>query len=540
MRKYRFILAIGGLLFFGNLFAQHEEVKRTDIINSLNQFFDNLSSVNDEFESIPASVFARIYGDENVLTGGGHYFRYNGQETRISSFVQSYARNSVEGKNINHTLDISNRTLNVKPINGKSSSDQRWQVKGTLIRSNAHFKEGNKNEDYLIKSIPVELVVRYNGSGKEVSILEINMNSPRLQKVYPQYREEIVFTVDNNNTNTNVPSNGGQWYCSMHSYKKRIKFYPGFDKTSETQYLLDYNYDTSASNSGLGNVKMEKLGNGLLKVYGTLASNYSEESRTYSLNLIQKETGEKYSLSIIQPGTIDPCAWCRFFRVDNSWGLNQINLSYSLKYGIGLAYKHHFEETRFSLGGIISFNFDVFRGIEAPDMSSRYGSSTVVITTTNIKEDLYEMEKETVKPNSSNYSNLLDPKNEAKQYTSRSLFMIEPGVDVTNWFNFTLGLGIALSTDKYFLETAYGYTKYSYKKLDPSLPDIDDVYDYKAYYKDYYYMDPTKCHFAIRPAMDFRIPIDRHQYLNLGVGYVITPGFKDGNSLDFSIGYTFR
>lgn len=543
MKVYRYVLAMGGLLLFSNLYAQNEEVKRTDIINSLNQFFNNLSSVNDDFDPIPASYFARIYGDENVLTGGGHYFRYNGQETSISSFVQSYAKSSIEGKNINHALDISNRLSNVKPINKNSQSDQRWQVKGLLKRSNADFEEGNKVEDYLIKPIPIELVVRYNGEEKEVSILEITINRPKLQKVYPDYRDEFVFTVDNTNTSTNVSSNGGLWYCSMQSYKKRIKSYPGIDgKTSTIQYQLNYNYNPSEvrDNTGIGNVKSEKLNNGLLRISGTLGSNYSKDARTYSLKLIQDGSGEEYPLTITQQGAKNDCWWCEFFEVENRWGLNQINLSYSLKYGIGLAYKHHFEDTRFSLGGLISFNFDTFRGIEAPATVSSYSNSTVVVSTNSLKEDLYEIEKEDVKPNSSNYNSLLDPNNEAKQYTSRSLFMVEPGIDVTNWLNFSLGLGVALSKNMYFLETAYGYTKYSYKKLDSSLPDIADVYNYKAYYKDYYYKDPTKCHFAIRPELDFRIPIDRHQYLNLGVGYVVTPGFKDGNSLDFSIGYTFR
>ena len=95
-----------------------------------------------------------------------------------------------------------------------------------------------------------------------------------------------------------------------------------------------------------------------------------------------------------------------------------------------------------------------------------------------MKEDLYEISHETIKPETGKYCSKLDPKNEAKKYTARSLFLIQPGVNVTNWCNFTLGIGVALSHNKYFMETAYGYTRYSFTKLDPSLPDIDDIYDY--------------------------------------------------------------
>ena len=189
MKTKRYIVATIGILLFSSLYAQNKEVKRMEIIKSLNLFFDNLSYVNDEYDPMPASYFAERFGNENVLTGGGNYFRYNGRETSLSSFVQSYAQTSLEGKNINHKLDILNISDNVNPINEHSSSDQRWRVNGELIRSNAYFEEDDKEEDYLIKPVPIELIIRYNGEGRDVSILEINIENPRIQKIYPRYRK---------------------------------------------------------------------------------------------------------------------------------------------------------------------------------------------------------------------------------------------------------------------------------------------------------------------------------------------------------------
>ena len=538
MKNSRVFLLLSLCLSSNIIFAQNEEVKRTDIITSLIHFFDNLSSVNDEYDSMPASEFVRIYGNENTLTGGGHYFRYNGQESDMTSFVQHYAKSSIEGKNINHKLDISNRLINVKPIYKASSVDQRWIVKGNLQRTNADFETSDKNEDYLIKDEPIDLVVRYNGHEKEISILEINIRNPRLQKVYPVYHTKIVFSPESNKSLTNLSADGGEWFCKMQSYRSRIKEYPGFNKTSENRTPLGFTYSLGDQRSSLrtGNIKMDNE-----SIKGTIAQNYLKESRSYTINLIQNETNYVYSVTISQSGAVKPCKGCVIFDVDDYHNLSQIGISYSFKYGMGFIYKHHFEDTRFSLGGLIATNFDTYRGWEKPVQVSTETSVSIGIPSTSagLKEDLYEISHETIKPETGKYSSMLDPRNEAKKYTARSLFLIQPGVNVTNWCNFTLGIGVALSHNKYFMETAYGYTKYSFTKLDPSLPDIDDIYDYRAYYKNYYYKDPIKCHFAIRPSLDFRIPVERHQYINLEVGYVLTPGCKDGASLDFAIGYTW-
>lgn len=533
----RIIIFLILALSCNNMLAQNEEVKRNDIISSLINFFDNLSAVNDEYDSLPASEFIRIYGNENTLTGGGNYFRFNGQETDMTSFVQHYAKNSIEGRNINHKLDISNRLINVKPISKASLTDQRWIVKGILQRTNADFATSDKDEDYLIKDEPIDLVVRYNGHEKEISILEINIRNPRLQKVYPVYHTKIVFSPESDKTLINLSANGGEWFCKMQSYRSRIKEYPGFDEISEKRTPLGFTFSLGEQRSSfkIGSLKIDNA-----CITGTIGQNFLKESLSYTVNLKQNETNKIYSVTITQSGAVKPCKWCDFFDVDDYYNLSQIGISYSLKYGIGLIYKHHFEDTRFSFGGLIATNFDTYRGWENLDVTEESNISIgIPSTSAGLKEDLYEISYETVKPTTGKYSSMLDPRNEAKKYTARSLFLIQPGVNVTNWCNFTLGIGVALSHNKYFMETAYGYTRYSFTKLESYLPDIDDIYDYKAYYKNYYYKDPIKCHFAIRPSLDFRIPMERHQYLNLEVGYVLTQGYKDGASLDFAIGYTW-
>lgn len=517
---------------FGIIKGQNEEVKRTTIINSLGVFFDNLSYLNDESEPLPADVFESTFGNENILTGGGNYFRVNGHDFDMVSFIKNYSQKNLEGRNINHKFDISHRKINVKPMS-QSSDDQRWQVNGILKRSNANFKKDSK-EDFLIKDEPMSFIVRYNGEGKEISILEINIENPNIQKVYPVYTNDTIFTVDNGQSKTHLSSNGGEWHLKMNSYCIQYKSYPGFYQTDKKISLLDYSLIKQTGKSRIDNIK---LVNGIIT--GSIPQNYSENNRSYSLTLRQNNTNRQQTIVISQSGAVTPCYWCDFFDVDNFYNFNQFDLSYSIKYGIGISYRCHLEDTRFSFGGLIATNFDTYRGWESLEKTVKQNIEPSIGGSNIIKGDMYKVHSEIVKPETSNYSSLMDPYNSARKYTARSIFLLQAGVTITNWFSFNMGAGVALSRNKYFLETAYGYTKYSFEKLDPMLPDIEDIYSYRAYYKDYYYKDPIKVHFAMRPSLDFRIPIQWDEYLNLGLGYVVTPGYKEGCSLDFSIGYTW-
>ena len=139
----------------------------------------------------------------------------------MASFIDWYAQKCVEGKNINHSLNITQRQTNVKPL-GNSSDDQRWEVKCVMQRTNANFEEGNATEDYLIKNVPVNFVVRYNGEGNDVSILEINISNPVIQKVYPVFTNDTTFVVDKSNSRLYLSSDGGDWSLKMNSYSTNM------------------------------------------------------------------------------------------------------------------------------------------------------------------------------------------------------------------------------------------------------------------------------------------------------------------------------
>ena len=200
-----------------------------------------------------------------------------------------------------------------------------------------------------------------------------------------------------------------------------------------------------------------------------------------------------------------------------------------------------FDNSRLSLGALIAMNFDNFRGMESIGGLANSSYSSVVISIGGTGDGVtngYKVTTETVNPEKTNYSELMDPYNEAKHYTSRSLYLAQGGFNISQWMRFDLGLGAARAKNLYFMENAYALDIYKYEKTYSTLPDIDDVYVYRNRYKDYYYEDPAKWGFAIRPALNFQIPLGSYNdsYLSLGLGYTFVTGIKDASSLDFSIG----
>lgn len=534
--------------------AQSDYDKRNTIVSSLNRFFDVLTSVNDKYEPTSANTIVGIFGDGNLQSGGANYFRYNGRDMNMEDFVQLYSKRSLQGNFIGHKFEISNESKNIASIK-EFVNDQRWVIKGILKRTNESFREGDSTEDYLIKDSPVDLIIKYNGLEKEITILEININSPDLQKVYPIYNTKNVFDIDESHSKLKIPPEGGEWYCSLQSYREQIKTYPnisgetlqyGESSLFKNKYSSIFSSRNKRTNmqesSDKTNIKRERIPYSLLttstrygniyvnengQICGNFPRNLSYSKR--SVNVSVKQGNETRYFTVIQSGKIKRT----IFDLDNEY-MQQLDLSYSMKYGLGVVYNYHFGDSRFSMGGFIGTNYNVFRGIKSP-IETQVQVINLSTTEDGTKEDndMYRIIEKIVKPTPSN------PYNDAKKYVARSLFLLQGGCEVTNWLNLNLGIGAALLRNKYYMKTAYGYTKYTFEKLQPNLPNIDDVIEYKPFYKNYYYKDKYKVKFALRPSIIFRIPFGDDQSLNVGIGYVITPGYSKGSSLDFSLGYTW-
>lgn len=516
MTMKRIVILFCAFISLATLKAQNEYEIRKGIQSSLEDFMSCISFINDEEEPIQASTIASDFG-------GGHYFSVNGLETNIESFLKTYSSSELHQINVNHSLHFTTKSISKTSSN---SSDRRWSVKASLSRENA------TNEDYLIKDEDITFIVRWNGVGKEVSILEMNFSTP-LQIVCPVTNREYVFEIDRTKSTLSLPNSGGDWKVSLHSWYRDVKRYPGIDGKTKVgdYYLSPYTYKSS------NNLKVTDDENQQI-LSGNLRGNYSKQPRNFSISITQTNTGK----TIDQTITVNPPSHNPPF--DYDFEGHQIELFYSLKYNFGLSYMYSFGDSRFSIGLLAAMNFDKFRGMKNWFKSADLVQvQTISIDLTGDKTESntvngYNIITETINPEKTNYSSLLDPYNEAKHYTSRSLYLVQGGFNVSQWARFDLGIGAARARDLYFMNNAYALDIYKYEKTSPTLPDIDNVYVYRNKYKDYYFKDPAKWGFAIRPALDFNIPLDSYgdTFLSLGVGYTFVMGVKDANSLDFSAG----
>lgn len=496
--------------------SQNEYEIKKSIENSLTNFFSLLSFINDDEEPTnPATIASDFRGE--------HYFRLNGTETTLENFLSSYSRSDLRNNFVNHTLQLS--TNNIKKTSN-TASDRRWTVKAKLLRENA------TGEDYYIMDEDVTFIVRWNGLDKEVSILDLNFSTP-LKIVRPVTNREYVFAVDRKNSILSLPYTGGDWKIAVQSWYRDVKSYPGIDgKTTVGDYYLSP-YTSQSQN----NLKITENSNPQY-LSGNLRGNYSKQPRNYTISLTQTNTGKTLNQTITVGTKPTHC----IFDFDSD-GYHQIELLYSLKYNFGLSYMYTFEDSRFSIGLLAAMNFDKFRGMKKIGLAevTQTQSITIDLTGGNGSDGTtngYKVTTETINPEKTNYSELLDPHNEAKHYTSRSLYLAQAGFNISQWMRFDVGVGAARARNLYFMKNAYALDIYRYEKTSENLPDIDDIYVYRNKYKDYYYKDPAKWGFAVRPALNFQIPLDSYDesHLTFGAGYTFVPGIKDASSLDFSIG----
>lgn len=495
--------------------SQNEYEIKNSIITSLTEFISLFSSFNDD-DTTPnyPAVIAEMFRGE-------HYFRLNGTETTLENFLSNYDHTDLrDSLMIRHTLQVS--TDNIKKTS-KTASDRRWTVRAKLKRENA------TGEDYLIKDEDITFIVRWNGLDINVSILELNFSTP-LKIVRPVKNREYKFEIDRRNSILSVPYTGGDWKIAIQSWYRDVKIYPGIDgKTTIGDYHLSpYTYQSQNNLKITENRTSQYLS-------GNLRGNYSKQPRNYTISFKQADTGKTLNQTITVGTKPTHC----IFDFD-SYGYHQIELLYSLKYNLGLSYMYTFEDSRFSLGLLAAMNFDKFRGMKRLDITSAYEGINITLPnqTGDGITNGYKVTKETFTPNKTNYSDLLDPYNEAKHYTSRSLYLAQAGFNISQWMRFDVGVGAARARNLYFMHNAYALDIYRYEKTSENLPNIDDIYVYRNKYKDYYYKDPAKWGFAVRPALNFQIPLDSYDesHLTFGAGYTFVPGIKDASSLDFSIG----
>lgn len=481
--------------------AQHQHEIEQGIRNSIEEFMTYVTAINDDLEPMRPETIGQEFR-------GGNYFLFNKQEISLANWLSSYSRNNLKRKVYFHSLTINSITKT-----STNRSDRRYTVKGTLHRSTP-----NSN---LIADEPLTMEVLWQGLDRPVGILSINFSAtPR--SVAPTTQKEYQFTY-NGLSGLTIPWRGGSVTKDVTSQSRTVKDYQGTRKETTAWKAEPFTYTRPWG------VAVKQDGN---KITASVPRNNRHHTRTYTLTLKQQESGKSQSIRLVQNGKP---YWFRHEYME-------LGVYGGLKYNFGITGMYTFDHSIFSLGAIVAANTDAFRGIEWPDAAVTSFGSKVTYNFESEETNGYKKVEEIINPQTHNYSELMDPNDEAKNYTQRMLFLLQMGFNATNWLRFDLGLGAAMERDLHFMETAYTLNKYSFEKTSPSLPDIPDVLYYTAKYKDYYYKDYAKWGFAVRPALNFSIPFDDYNdtALTIGLGYTYVAGMSKACSPDLTLGIRWK
>lgn len=510
------LLAIFFILVSNIAYSQNTYEIKQSVKNSVTEFFSHISMINDPVEPFPIDLIVDLYPE-------GNYFYFNGENTTLKRFLNLYVDDCLKMRLITHELV----DLQVDKVNDKSENDKRYKVSATLERTSA------TGEDIVIKDEKISMEVLWDN---QCSILVINMN-PTLDITFPTTRYEYIFQVDNYKSEKNISYEGGKWNLNVNSRRKTVKEYDGYPEL--TKVLKDEPWDFRVVS---GDVRYSRAGGN--EIFGDVGPNFSKETRTYHINLVQTTSNLSLKPDIYQ-GAKETFRFSDLFEV---WDLptHSVTIGYSLKYQLGLSYFYTWE-TRFSLGALIHANFNSFKDWKSDPQTVIPGDKVTIVNGNLLvngngtyESNGYKISVEEVKP-SKEYSPLFDPYNTAKTNTARSLYMVQIGMSLNDYVRFDLGVGAAAYKEKVHINNAYKYKLYSYTPISDEYPPIDDLYSFSWYKSEHFFKGKYKWDVALRPGLTCCIPLDKwhEHYMNLGVGYVVVPNNISCNSLDFQLGISW-
>ena len=148
-------------LFSVPVFGQNEYAIKQKIQESLEEFMNMLSYVNDEEEVITPSMIATRYS-------GGNYFRFNAKEMKLQNFIEDYCYSDLKRQVVNHSLSISPNNITKVSNN---PSDRRWTVNGILKRGYATNKRDNISDE------SIKFIILWRGVNEEIGLLELDFHS---------------------------------------------------------------------------------------------------------------------------------------------------------------------------------------------------------------------------------------------------------------------------------------------------------------------------------------------------------------------------
>lgn len=506
MKRLAFILFSFGW-GMSTLLAQSQTEIENHIKQALDEFFADITAMEDpevEYQVEPGDIARRYQGN---------FFKFNDRSSTLKEFLTHYRKNILQGNYINHDFKL-------KPGKHPQRKNQQvYLVEGILNRT----YEGEVVSYARIKPIDIYAEVVWDKEAEyRVKILRLNFQET-IKLIEPQQRLEYIFRMNPTNSyNQTVDYWGGSFNWDIISQKRTVTIYPDSDLEPQYGEYEPISFTCTSSSE----ITLEKSGS---KVGGRIGRNYLNKKRTYGVTFKQVGSNKLLYASIVQQKR--PFDFFEFDLADVS-PLYQVGGFYSLKFGPGVTFMGTSEDTRFSFGFLVAVHPNLFK---TDNQMNKKSSSSVKADPVNG----YYISSKTFYPGGE-FASIMDPYGEAKHYTARFLLMPRFGLHINNWLRFDLGVGFATSQDLYSMKQGYKLTITSYEKVDETLPDIPDVYAYTRDEKDVLFKNKTKYGLALRPALDFFIPLgDDEKFITVGTGYTKVLGFKRADGFDFSLGYAF-
>jgi len=532
-----------------NMFAQKNIEQAKMIIEkemvSFRSVLDYMNSMDEE---------ERYDTNDINFSFGGDYFEYNGKNyENLGIWLNNFYLKELKNHMLTHFIVVDNTSvvkLSDNPV------DLRYRFNATLNRKNE-----SSTDDFKLKEEKVSFVVMVE---KERGIRILGIDGQwEINPIRPQYVWD--YSLATSKDIVYIGENGGDDIISITSTAQQKKKY-GDLEISNIGNPVPVEFIVKPE----GNLTYKKNNDTIsLK----LNRNYSKDRKEYAITVeqqpvnintgyfVNKNKGPYYkTINISQSGITRPISiWEKIIYFDEYDAPNMdVKFHYGLNNTFGLSTTLRVsEDYRFTLGLYAAMCGNRISQIEWGDMfkstiitNSSSISSEVSIGTNIIVENGVEVTVEKYKetthltePDKRGYSSIVDPDGEAEHKKVYSYIMVTPGMYVNNWVHLDLGIGFSRSQDTYWMADAYVLEtkEISYEKNNIPVMKTEYAANIRSG-ESFLYKDRANWNFAVRPGVNFLIPLDMYEesYLTIGAGYTFVPGDVDANNLDFSIGYAFQ
>lgn len=213
-------------------------------------------------------------------------------------------------------------------------------------------------------------------------------------------------------------------------------------------------------------------------------------------------------------------------------GFNMISYYFSPKYQLTVGYLYCPKDSRFSFGGMIGTSMGFYKG---------WGNQSLIVSSTSLNLNVDGVSTiTTINGWQEEYSEIVDPYGDAKEYNANLLLLFDLGYSICNGIMLEAGIGAAYHQDRFYMPNTYVINKTESFNNSNELID-PPAYQYVKKNISHWYKQNTKWSPAARLGAKFLVPLNGFDKCSivLGGGYTYLPMNKRFSSWDANIGFSW-